>query len=83
MYSGSTFVDRGALLLVPVLDLGLDVLEDGVLVARALVLGELHLIDLGLALLLGGEEERLADGVRAPSRDGDRCCASSSPGTPR
>ena len=40
--------------------LRLDVLEDGFLGARALVVGELDLLDVG-ALLLGEEEVRLAD----------------------
>ena len=61
LYSTLGLLDRGRFFLIQSVDLGLDVLEDVVLVARALVLGELDLIDLRL-LLLGEEEERLADG---------------------
>ena len=60
LYSFSASSIARALLLDPVLDLGVDVLEHVLARPRALVLGELDLLDL-LALLLREEEERLAD----------------------
>src|SRR5262249_48628826 len=60
---GLDLLDRGLLLLVPVLDLRLDVLENRLFVARTRVGGELHGIDIGLPLLLGRVEVGLANRV--------------------